>query len=55
MNELAVLESTIYFKTKADNYDDALTALFDAAVAAGIDIIIYNAELRNEDGETIDE
>ena len=44
-----------YFKTDADNYDDAMSKFLDAASQAGIEIEINKAELRDEDGEIIEQ
>lgn len=43
-----------YFKTDADNYDDAMSKFLEAASQAGIEIEINEAELRGEDGKTIE-
>lgn len=54
MNEL-YFEGYGYFRTETDKYDKAMDEFLEAAEKAGIEIIIEKAELRNEDGEVIDE
>ena len=55
MNELYVYDSQIYFKTNANNYDEAMDEFLKKCADAGIDIIIHCAELRDENGKEIEE
>lgn len=54
MNELYVGECWIYFKTKKDSYDEAMSEFLKACNDAGIEITIDKAELRDEDLNVID-
>ena len=55
MNELYVSDCWIYFKTEAKTYDEAMDEFLKKCADAGIDINIENAELRDENGEEIEE
>lgn len=55
MNELYIYDSQIYFKTNGNNYDEAMDEFLKKCADIGIDINILSAELRDENGEEIDE
>ena len=55
MNELYVSDCWIYFKTEAKTHDEAMNEFLKKCADAGIDINISNAELRDENGEEIEE
>lgn len=55
MNELVVLESTVYFKTNGKTYDEALSELFHICNEVGIEINItmQNSEMRTVNTLTV--
>lgn len=55
MNELYVSDCWIYFKTNAKTYDEAVDDFLKKCSDIGIDINIESAELRDENGEEIEE
>ena len=55
MNELYVSSCWIYFKTNGKTYDEAMDDFLRKCADTGIDISIENAELRDENGEEIDD
>lgn len=50
MNELYISDSSIYFKTSENTYDEAMDEFLSKCASAGIDIYIENAVLRDSDG-----
>ena len=54
MNELYISDSSIYFKTSENTYDEAMDEFLSKCAAAGIDIYIENAVLRDSDGNDVE-
>lgn len=55
MNELYLNDCYIYFKTKETSAKEAMEKLEKICWQNGIELCVYHAFLRNEDGEDIDE
>lgn len=55
MNELYVSDCRIYFKTNAKTCEEATDEFLKRCVDAGIEITIESAELRDENGDEIEE
>ena len=55
MNELYVSDCRIYFKTNAKTCEEATDEFLRKCADAGIEIVIERSELRDEDGEEIEE
>ena len=53
MNELYVNSCWLYFKTNAENHDQAVDQLINACAEVGVDINIEEAELRDLEGNSI--
>lgn len=53
MNELYVNSCWLYFKTNAENHDQAVDQLINACAEVGVDINIEDAELRDLEGNSI--
>lgn len=54
MNELYVARGYMYFETNKNNCDEAIEDLFEICSKNGIELIVEESHLRNEDGEDID-
>lgn len=54
MNELYISDSSIYFKTSENTYDEAMDEFLSKCASAGIDIYIGNAALRDSDGNDVE-
>lgn len=54
MNELYISDSSIYFKTNENTYDEAMDEFLSKCASAGIDIYIGNAALRDSDGNDVE-
>ena len=55
LNELYIRDSSIYFKTSAESYDEAVDEFLKTCANADIDITIENACLRDENGNKVEE
>lgn len=54
MNELYISDSSIYFRTSENTYDEAMDEFLIKCASAGIDIYIENAVLRDSDGNDVE-
>ena len=54
MNELYIKDMWAYFKTDADNYEDALDEFYEACSKVGIEIgCVYEGVLQDENGDEL--